>query len=365
MIALLLVAGACRAATPTVPFSLVPVASVDAPTAIVTPPAGPDGVYVVEQVGRVWRLDPERADPPTLVLDLRDRVVSGGELGLLGLAFAPGYPEDRRAFLNYTYEADDQLRTRVAAYAVAADGATFDPASEAEVLSFDQPYSNHNGGGLVVGPDRMLYIGVGDGGGGGDRHGHAQDLGNWLGSILRIDVTAPSQSGRPYTIPPDNPFVDTRGALPEIWAYGIRNPWGMHFDGATLWFADVGQNAWEEVNRGVSGGNYGWNVLEGTHCYKNKTCDTQGFVPPVAEYGHDLGVSVTGGVVYRGPSVPELDGKYIYADFGTGRFWAVPVDGGPAVLVADTEVNPSTFGVDRTGRVYVGDYGGKILRIGG
>ncbi|MDP2305259.1 MAG: PQQ-dependent sugar dehydrogenase [Pseudomonadota bacterium] len=362
---------ACGAATPAaaaLPFSLTAVASIDAPTAIVTPPSGPDGLYVVEQVGRIWRFDPDQPDKPSLVVDLRDRVTSGGERGLLGLAFAPGYPTDPRAFVNYTYEADGQLRTRIAAYGVSADGATFDPKSEAEILAFDQPYSNHNSGSLAVGPDGMLYIGVGDGGGRGDPKGNGQDLGGWLGSILRIDVTQP-----PYTVPPDNPFVATEvaskpGALPEIWAYGVRNPWGMHFDrrsdGATLWFADVGQDAWEEVNRGVAGGNYGWNVMEGTHCYEARTCEKAGFVPPVAEYGHDVGHSVTGGVVYRGPSVPALDGRYVYADFVTGRFWAVPTEGGAPNLLGDTELNPSTFGVDRKGRLYVGDYRGTIWRVG-
>lgn len=355
---------ACRAESPAAPFELVPVASIGEPTAIVAPPAGPDGLYVTEQAGRIWRFDPDRADPPTLVADLRDRVVSGGEMGLLGLAFAPDYPADPRVFVNYTYEADDQLRTRIAAYRVAPDGAAIDPRSEVEILSFEQPYQNHNSGALAVGPDGMLYIGVGDGGSGGDPQGHAQDLGDWLGSILRIDVRPTTANGAPYTVPPDNAFVARPGARPEIWAYGVRNPWGMHFDGASLWFADVGQNKWEEVNRGVPGGNYGWNALEGTHCYKKATCEQGGFILPIAEYGHDLGQSVTGGVVYRGPSVPAIDGEYVYADFASGRFWTVPPQGGAAVLVGDTDTNPSTFGVDRKGRLYVGDYQGRILRVG-
>ena len=340
------------------PFRFVSIAEIEQPTAIVTPASGPDGIYVVEQVGRVWRVDPEQPSQPTLVVDLRDRVTSGGELGLLGLAFAPDYPADPRAFLNYTHKRDGELRTRVAAYRVSPDGATFDAASEAEVLGFDQPYSNHNSGSLVVGPDKKLYVGVGDGGAGGDPRGHGQDLGTWLGSILRIDVTRP-----PYTVPPDNPFVATTGALPEIWAYGVRNPWGMHFDGATLWFADVGQDKWEEVNRGVAGGNYGWNVMEATHCFEARTCDSAAFVPPVAEYGRDLGQSVTGGVVYRGPSVPALDGRYVYADFASGNVWVVPSEGGAAALLGNTGMNPSTFGTDRKKRLYVGDYRGRIWRV--
>ncbi len=354
---MLLLLAACASAGPAVPLSFSPVADIEHPTAIVEPPRGSGGLYVVEQEGRIWRVDPDAPGKPALVLDVSDRIVSGGEMGLLGLAFAPRYPDDPRFFVNYTYEGDT-LRTRIASFRVSADGATADPASEAEVLSFAQPYSNHNSGALAVGPDGMLYIGVGDGGSGGDPQNHAQDRSDWLGSILRVDVNSP-----PYAVPNDNPFVGQEGVLPEIWAYGVRNPWGMHFDGDTLWFADVGQDEWEEVNRGVAGGNYGWRVMEGTHCYDARTCDASGFVAPVAEYGHDLGASVTGGVVYRGPSIPAIDGKYLYADFASGRFWVVPAQGGEATLLGDTDLLPSSFGVDRQGRLYVGDYRGKIWRV--
>ena len=303
---------ACAQAGPPPPLSFTQVARVASPTAIAVPP-GEDVLYVTEQEGRIWRIGAQN----TLVLDIRDRVRAGGERGLLGLAFAPGWPQDPRIFVNYTYEAP-HLRTRIASYRVRTDG-TFDPASEVEVLSFEQPYSNHNSGALTFGPDGMLYAGVGDGGSGGDPQGHGQNRGDWLGSILRLDVSV-----APYRVPPDNPFVGQAGVLPEIWAYGVRNPWGMHFDGATLWFADVGQDKWEEIDRGVPGGNYGWNQVEGTHCYV-AGCDPKGTVAPVAEYGHDFGQSVTGGVVYRGPSVPVIDGKYVYADFVTGLFWALEI----------------------------------------
>jgi len=361
---MMLIALACGLTQPAepaqAPFRLTSVATVPQPTAVVVPPAGPDGIYVVEQAGRVWRLPPG-GGAPTLVVDLTGRVTAGGERGLLGLVFAPGYPQDPRAIVNYTFEAGEQLRTRISAFSVSPDGATFHPASEVELLAFDQPYSNHNSGALAVGPDGMLYIGVGDGGNGGDPEGHGQDLRDWLGSILRVDVRPGAAT--PYVVPPDNPFVGRAGAAPEIWAYGVRNPWGMHFDGATLWFADVGQDRWEEVNRGVAGGNYGWNVMEANHCYRAATCDAAGFVAPVAEYSHELGASVTGGVVYRGPSIPALDGRYLYADFAAGRFWAVPTTGGASTFLVDTDINPSTFGVDRAGRVYVGDYQGTIWRI--
>jgi glucose/arabinose dehydrogenase len=239
---------------------------------------------------------------------------------------------------------------------MAADGASADPASEVEILSFDQPYSNHNSGPLAFGPDGMLYIAVGDGGSGGDPQGHGQDRSDWLGSILRVDVTT-----APYTVPADNPFVGTAGVLPEIWAYGVRNPWGMHFDGATLWFADVGQDTWEEINQGVRGGNYGWNVREGKHCYASATCSDAGFVAPLAEYGHDLGASVTGGTVYRGPKIPELDGRYVFADFASGRLWTL--QGAEMKLVGALDANPSTFGTDREGRLYIGDYRGALRRF--
>lgn len=332
------------------PFRLVEVARIEGPTAIVAPPAGPDALWVAEQAGRVWIVG---RDAP--VLDLRDRVEDGGEKGLLGLAFAPGFPTDPRVFVNYTYEAGRQLRTRVASYRW--DGTRLDPASEVEVLSFDQPWSNHNGGNLVIGPDGMLYVAVGDGGSGGDPRGTGQDPSDWLGSILRVDVAT-----APYRVPPDNPFVGRADAKPEVWLYGVRNPWGLGFDGETLWFADVGQDDWEEVNRGVKGGNYGWSVKEGTHCFRKTPCDGD-FVAPVAEYGHDVGQSVTGGRVYRGPSIAALDGRYLYADFVTGRLWVVPTAGGVPTLVADTELMPSTFGLDRAGRLHVGDYRGRVWRV--
>lgn len=343
---------ACAPATAALPFRLEEVAKIDNPTAIVEPAAGPAGLWVTEQAGRVWRLG---EGAPTTVLDIRSKVDSGGEKGLLGLAFAPRFPEDPRVFVNYTYTASGQLSTRVASYRW--DGTKLDPASEVEVLSFDQPWSNHNGGGLVLGPDGMLWIGVGDGGSGGDPRRTGQDPSDWYGSVLRIDVSTP-----PYKVPPDNPFVGRAGYAPEVWAYGIRNPWGIHFDGDTLWFADVGQDKWEEVDRGKKGGNYGWSVKEGTHCFRASPCEGD-FVEPVAEYGHDEGQSVTGGVVYRGPSVPAIDGKYVYADFASGRFWALDPSGGKPTRLGDGDLNPSTFGRDRAGRLYVGDYRGRVLRV--
>lgn len=348
------------------PFSVSEVARVSFPTALAEPPAGPAGLWVAEQTGTIQRLN---AAGPALVLDIHLQVASGGETGLLGMAFHPAWPSDPRVFLNYTADGKDVVTAKkrglhsvVSSFRSADGGQTLDPASESVVLTYDQPYSNHNSGSMQFGPDGMLYIAIGDGGSGGDPKGHGQDLGTWLGSILRVDVAT-----LPYAVPADNPFAGgeaNASIRPEIWAYGVRNPWGMHFDGDVLWFADVGQDAYEEVNRGVRGGNYGWNLKEAGHCYARTTCPGE-FVEPVAEYGRALGSSVTGGVVFRDPAVPKLVGKYIFADFATGHFFAVPAGGGPLEKLVKSKVHPSTFGRDRAGRVYVSDYlSGAVLLIG-
>lgn len=344
---------ACQAA-PTVengPFHFTAAGKVPSPTAIVSTPADPRALYVTEQTGRIWRL---AGGQQVVVMDLTDRVASGGEKGLLGLAFAPTWPTDPRIFVNYTAEGGG-LHTVVASFRVDGTSHKGDPASEVQVLTYAQPYSNHNSGPVLFGPDGMLYVTVGDGGSGGDPQGNGQNLGVLLGKILRIDVSGPA-----YTVPADNPFVGKEGARPEIWAYGVRNPWGAHFDGDTLWFADVGQNEWEEVNTGVKGANYGWNRMEGTHCFKATTCDQAGITLPVAEYGHDVGQSVTGGVVYRGPSIPILDGKYLYADFAAGILFAVK-PGEPGRRISKIAMAPSTFGEDEQHRVYIADYGSGVL----
>lgn len=336
-------------------FRLEPVVVVAQPTAIAAPPGPGQVVYVTQQSGQVVRVVGGKA---TVVLDLAGRLSAGGERGLLGLAFHPRWPDDPRIFVNYTHTVGRQLRTRVASFRLPGPTAVADPASEVEVLGFDQPYSNHNSGALAFGADGMLYIGVGDGGSGGDPQRHGQDTMDWLGSILRVDV-----STAPYAVPKDNPFVGKEGFLPEIWAYGVRNPWGIHVDGSTLWFADVGQNAWEEVNRGVAGANYGWNRLEGNHCFPADPCDRQGTVLPVAEYSHTVGSSVTGGLVYRGPSIPALDGRYVYADYATGAVFSVPAAGGEATRHGRIGLHPTAFGADGDRRLYLGDYGGTLYRF--
>jgi glucose/arabinose dehydrogenase len=301
-------------------------------------------------------------------LDIRDRVGCCGERGLLSAAFPPGYRGKRYFYVNYTDRAGD---TKVARYRVTQDADRADPASEEIVLAVQQPYANHNGGQLAFGPDGYLYIGMGDGGSANDPHGNGQKMSTLLGKLLRIDV----ESGvRPYAVPPSNPFVGKKEVRPEIWASGLRNPWRFSFDRATgdLFIADVGQDRFEEVNvqppSSKGGENYGWNVLEGSHCLRSKTCDTAGLVPPVAEYDHGQGCSVTGGMVYRGKALPHFQGNYVYGDYCSGRIWGMRKEDGrwnPAEL-ADTKLSISTFGEDEAGEVYVADHSnGGIYRMEG
>ena len=244
-----------------------------------------------------------------------------------------------------------------------------DATSELVLLEVPQPFSNHNGGMIAFGPDGFLYGGVGDGGSGGDPQGNGQDLGTLLGSILRIDVRGAS-AGAPYRVPPDNPFVGVDGARDEIWAYGLRNPWRFSFDPATgdLWAADVGQADREEIDLVLPGRNYGWNTMEGTNCFLTADCDRTGLEPPVVEYGHGLGCSVTGGYVYRGAAVPALSGVYVYADFCTGRIWGFrPTDlgvSGPVQLL-QAPFQVSSFGTDSLGELYVLGFDGGVYRFVG
>ncbi len=347
--------GAAEGGDAALPFRLESIGAVEQPTAIAMPPAGPEAWWVASQPGKVWVV--EGAAAPRLALDIVSRVRSGGETGLLGLAFSPGWPTDPRVFVNYTFKDASGLHTRIARFRSADGGSTLDPASELAILEFEQPWANHNSGPLQFGPDGMLYVAVGDGGSGGDPRGTGQDRSDLLGSILRLDVRT-----EPYTVPPDNPFVAEAGVRPEIWAYGLRNPWGMHFDGDTLWWADVGQNRWEEIDRGVAGGNYGWNHKEGSRCYERDTCPGA-FVEPVATYGHDVGASITGGMVVHDPTLSVLLGKYLCADFATGTFFAVPARGGALERLGASELHPSTFGRSRDGSIVVADYGGTLYRL--
>jgi len=329
-------------------------------------------LFVVEQAGTI-RILQSGAVLPTPFLDIRTRVTFSGEMGLLGVAFHPGFAQSGHLYVNYVRTvmvgALAQRQTVIAEYQVsAADANQADPATERILLVIDQPYDNHKGGQLAFGPDKFLYIGLGDGGSGGDPLGNGQNLQTLLGKMLRIDVDH-TTGALPYAIPSDNPFV-AGGGLPEIWAYGLRNPFRFSFDSMTgkLFVGDVGQSAYEEVDILQKGGDYGWNVMEGLHCYQPATgCNTTGLMSPIAEYSHSEGIAVIGGYVYHGAEIPALAGSYIFGDFGAGKIWRLTMDSSGAwqrVPLLSGGPNMSSFGRDAAGELYLVDYGGgAILKV--
>jgi glucose/arabinose dehydrogenase len=338
---------------------LVTVAQLQQPVAMAVRP-GERTLYLVEQVGRVRALRGGRLDP-TPVVDISEQVTAGGEQGLLGLAFSP---DGRYLYLHYTDRAGDHQIAELT-----MRGPRADPGSERSLLRIDDPFGNHNGGQLAFGPDRRLYIAFGDGGGGGDPHGNGQSLGSLLGKILRIDPRP--AGGRPYRVPADNPFVDRDGARPEIWAYGLRNPWRFSFDPANgdLWIGDVGQNAYEEVDRepaGSGGRNYGWNRREGRHPYAGGR-RPDGAVDPVIEYGRAGGAcTVIGGFVYRGQRIRGLRGAYVYGDYCAGWVRAARMRGARVAEQRDLGLEVpslSSFGVDPAGELYALSLAGPVYRI--
>ena len=297
------------------------------------------------------------------VLDLSDRVTFSDERGLLSVAVDPQFAA--RPFLYIWYSPRGAHVTRLSRFPVAAGLADRD--AELVILEVEQPYSNHNGGALRFGPDGMLYLGIGDGGAANDPHENGQNRGTLLGTIIRIDVSAASEQYR-YAIPADNPFLGVPGVRPEIFAYGLRNPWRMAFDPDTgdLWVADVGQNRVEEVGIVEAGTNQGWNIFEGDECFGDQSdCDALEHSPPLATYSHELGCSVTGGVVYRGAELPWLVGAYLFADFCTGRVWALqPAErGGSVQELEQLDARIASFGVDAAGEVYLLTFDGPILRL--
>ena len=338
-----------------------PLGTFDQPTDIAWR-AGDPTMFVVDQPGRVVPVrDGATGDP---VLDITDLTSADGERGLLGLTFSP---DGGFAYVDYTNGDGD---TVIAEYAVADDG-TFDAATPRVLLTIDQPYANHNGGNVAIGPDGLLYIGMGDGGSGGDPERHALDLSSLLGKILRIDP-APGD-GVEYTVPPDNPFVGVDGALPEIWSVGLRNPWRFSFDGGTgdLWIADVGQGDWEEVDvaRAAEGGgrgvNFGWSAFEGTHPF-NTDQPTDGVTMPVYEYQHgDAGCSISGGAVYRGSQIPALVGWYVFGDYCSGRIVGLRLDGGALAqdLLLTEVANTTSVRAAPDGELYATSAGGAVVRL--
>ena len=336
------------------------------PLDFAAPGGDPSRWFIAEKGGRV-RVVRGGALVAAPFLDVSSIVSGGEEQGLLGIALHPGYPADPRVFVNYTDAAGD---THVVSYRASSDPDVADPASAVEILFVDQPFANHNGGGLVFGPDGFLYVGLGDGGGAGDPQGNGQNLGTLLGKLLRLDV----DSATPYAIPARNPFVGRSGARGEIWSYGLRNPFRFSFDRDTgdLYIGDVGQATREEIDfapRSSAGGeNYGWNRTEGFLCFGAADCDVSGITLPNIDYGHDAGCSVIGGYVYRGSAIPSFRGHYFYGDFCSGFVRSLRVEGGNAT---DTREWPqlapgdqiTSFGQDSAGEIYVVTSGGGVFRF--
>jgi glucose/arabinose dehydrogenase len=329
---------------------------------------GTNRLFAVERAGRIKVFQNESTVNTTkMFLDITDRVTSGGETGLLGLAFHPNYETNGYFYVNYT--APSPLRTIISRFQVSASNPdSADKNSELILLTYDQPYSNHNGGCVAFGPDGYLYIAAGDGGSGGDPQNYAQNINVLLGKIIRIDINNP-QPPLNYGIPADNPFVDSTNIniRKEIYAWGMRNTWRFSFDPVTgwLWAGDVGQGDWEEVDIIQNGKNYGWRCYEGNHPYNLTGCNgTYEF--PIWEYSHSLGYSITGGYVYRGQSVPELSGKYICGDYVSARVWAIDYDGiNPATSTQITTAPGSitSFGIDENKELYLVSFNGKIYKF--
>jgi uncharacterized repeat protein (TIGR03806 family) len=355
-----------------------PSLSFSTPIAMLQAPGDSARWFVVEQSGVVRTFaNQANASASTVFGNIASRVLSGGEQGLLGMAFHPNFPANPRVYLSYT--AQPSGTSRISEFRSTDGGATLDAATEVILLTVPQPASNHNGGNIVFGADGFLYIGFGDGGNGGDPFGtigNGQNLLTLLGKMLRIDIAGPT-GAVPYRIPSSNPYAANAlcnggsgaASCPEIYAYGLRNPWRWSFDRGTneLWLADVGQNQWEEVDRITLGGNYGWRCREGAHAF-NSACgpNAGSAIDPVAEYNHTVGQSITGGYVYRGTAIPALVGRYVFADFVSGRVWHIARDTAPTLQVTsgfDSNLSVAAFGEDQSGELYVVDYSGGLYRI--
>jgi glucose/arabinose dehydrogenase len=326
---------------------------------------GSGRLFVVEQPG-VIKVIQDGLTLETPFLDIAEEVGnSGNEQGLLGLAFHPDYEANGIFYVNYTDVVGDTIISRLT---VSGDPNVADPASEVHILEVHQPYENHNGGNLVFGPDGYLYIGLGDGGSGGDPQGNGQNPRTLLGKMLRIDVN----SAEPYSIPADNPYVNSEQGAPEVWAIGLRNPWRYSFDRATgdLYIGDVGQGSWEEINflpAGIVGGtNFGWNYYEGTHDYQGTPPEGMQFIFPVTEYAHESRCSITGGFVYRGALMPEWDGIYFYGDYCSGEVFGLfqAADGTwNSQVLFPTGALITSFGEDEAGELYMSSRSGEIFQL--
>jgi glucose/arabinose dehydrogenase len=350
-------------------IKLIPIAAgLSKPVYLTHAGDGSNRLFLVEQAGRILILA-NGAAKPTSFLDIMARVGSDSlEQGLLSVAFHPNYAENGFFFVNYT---DKQGDTVIARYQASPGADIANPDSAQILLTVEQPYANHNGGQIAFGPDNYLYIGMGDGGAAGDPHNNGQKLDTLLGKILRLDINAAT-----YLVPESNPFVSTNQGRTEIWSYGWRNPWRFSFDWATgdMYIADVGQNQYEEVHvelAGTPGGqNYGWRLLEGSHCFETDGCEPTalGVVLPITEYDHSLGCSITGGYVYRGAQFPALNGVYFYGDYCSGILWGLrrEADGSwSQAQLLSTGHTISSFGQDEAGELYLLEHKtGEIFQIG-
>jgi uncharacterized repeat protein (TIGR03806 family) len=348
------------------------------PTKILQAPGENSQWFVLEKGGRIKVFDnAPQVTTSAIWLDISNKVYTMSEGGLLGMAFHPEWPTQKEVFLSYTGDPPAGPMVSYISRFIITDETSL-PVSwiEQVILTVDQDFENHDGGDIAFGPDGFLYLGLGDGGSGGDPYGRAQDTTRLLGSFLRIDVLGISLPETAYNIPETNPFsgrakcgpAANSASCPEIFAWGFRNPWRWSFDRVTgkLWVGDVGQNLWEEVDIVGSGGNYGWDCREGAHDYQPENCSGQALVEPVAEYDHNLGNSITGGFVYRGSAIQDLAGRYVFGDFGSGRIWALNDDGNSGyqrVEILDTAYNISAFGEDQAGELYFVHFGGKILKL--
>ena len=345
-------------------FTTVPAGAL----AIAAPDDGTGRLFVVIQTGQIVVVNRDgtvRQDP---LVDLQPLAKSGGEQGLLGIALHPSFPTDPRIFVDYTNTDGD---TVVASLTIdPADPNRADPAGVDQLLLVRQPFANHNGGALAFGPDGFLYVSFGDGGSGGDPQGNGQNTQALLGKILRLDIDV-AGTARPFAIPAGNPFAKGGGAA-EVWLYGLRNPWRMSFDRSTgdLWIGDVGQAAWEEVDvarAGVGGLNFGWNRMEGSHCYNAPLCQKDGLALPVSDYGRDVGSTVIGGYVYRGGASSIAVGSYLFADYGSGRIFAIRADAtafvAPITVGGGKPSEMSAFGEDAAGELFVTGLSGTVSRV--
>ncbi len=338
------------------------------PVGLYSPPDGSKRLFVVEQGGTI-RIIKQTKPQLKPFLDLSQKISAGGEKGLLGLAFHPKFKENGRFFVNYTRD-QDGLHSIISEFRVSKKNPdAADSQSEKILLQIKQPYGNHNGGQIAFGLDGMLYIGTGDGGSGNDPHNHGQNLSSLLGKMLKISVDNRSK-GLAYGLPDDNPFLKKKGVRPEIWAYGLRNPWRFSFDPLTgqLWAADVGQRHREEINIIKKGKNYGWRIMEGKICTPgvNRHCDSKGLEPPLHDYPRSEGTAIIGGFVYRGQNIPDLCGAYVYGDYGSGQVWALRYKGRTVtqpLQLLNAKRPITSFGQDQDHELYVVEHSGNIYRL--